>query len=407
MKELKLKIPEKLLVLYSTLKRYIVIFGGRGSSKSWTVADFLILKAYESEKRILCTREIQKSIKDSVHKLICDRIKALGLESFFVITDRAIRGTNGSEFIFAGLKHNPDIIKSMEGIDYAWCEEAQSLSRKSLEVLTPTIRKPGSQIIFTYNPTDEEDPVHVDYTLADRDDTIKIEINYNDNPFFPDVLKEELEYDKRTDYDKYLHKWEGKCIKHSEAQVFYGKWEVNSFEAPEDTFFYFGADWGFSKDPSTLVRCFIIDRILYIDYEFYEVGVEIDKLPGRFEAVPESKIYPIKADSARPDTISYMKRHGYNKMSGSKKGKGSIEDGIEFIKSFEKIVINPRCKNTIDEFRYYSYVVDPRTGNMSNKIEDKNNHIIDALRYALEDLMRHKKRNQKAPSKNLNQVIGW
>jgi len=388
MKELKLKIPEKLLPIYSTNKRYIVIHGGRGSSKSWTVADFLILKAYETEKRILCTREIQKSIKDSVHKLICDRIKALGLESFFVITERSIRGTNGSEFIFAGLKHNPDIIKSMEGIDYAWCEEAQSLSRKSMEILTPTIRKEGSQIIYTYNPTNEDDPVHEDYTLVDRSDTLEIEINYNDNPFFPDVLKEELEYDKRTDHDKYLHKWEGKCVAHSEAQIFFGKWQVEEFEAPEGTFFYFGADWGFSNDPSTLVRCYVNENILYIDYEFYEVGVDIDKLPERFSRIPESKKFPIVGDSARPDTINYIHRNGYM-IERSIKGKGSIEDGVQFIRSMERIVIHPRCKHTIDEFRHYSYVVDSKTDKISNKIEDKNNHIIDALRYALEKLMRN------------------
>ena len=130
MNELKIKIPDKLLPIYSTKKRFIVVYGGRGSAKSWTIADFLIIQAYQSTKRILCTREIQKSIKDSVHKLICDRIKTLGLESFFTITERTIRGNNGSEFIFSGLKHNPDVIKSMEGIDYAWCEESQSLSRK-------------------------------------------------------------------------------------------------------------------------------------------------------------------------------------------------------------------------------------------------------------------------------------
>jgi len=247
MLNIDLKIPDKLLPLYNAKDRFIDIYGGRGSAKSWTVADFLLIKGVKNRKRILNTREIQKSIKDSVHKLFCDRIRALGLESFFDITDRAIKGQNGTELLFHGLKHNPDIIKSMEGIDYAWCEEAQSLSRKSLEILTPTIRKPNSQIIFTYNPTNDYDPVHKDYTLADRDDCLKININYSDNPFFPEVLKKELEYDKKTDHDKYLHKWEGKCILHSEAQVFYDKWEVKEFDTPKDVELNYGADWGFAK----------------------------------------------------------------------------------------------------------------------------------------------------------------
>lgn len=391
MTELKLNIPKKLLPIFTTTKRFIVLLGGRGSAKSWAVADFLIIRAYKQQTRMLCTREIQKSIKDSVHKLLSDRIKALGLAPFFKITDQSILGKNGSEFLFKGLRHNPDEIKSTEGIDIAWLEEAQNVSRKSLEILTPTIRKENSQIIFTYNPTNDNDPVHEDYTLANRDDTLVIEINYNDNPFFPKVLYNEMKYDKRVDYDKYLHKWEGKCVQHSEAQIFFGKWIVDDFEAPNKAFFNFGADWGFSNDPSTLIRSFIIDKTLYIDYDFYEVGVDIDHLPSRFDQIPDSRNYPIIADSARPETINYMKRHGFPKIKGAKKGKGSIEDGITHLRGYEKIIIHPRCKHTITEFRLYSYKCDPHSGEISNIIQDKDNHLIDALRYSGEDLMRMRK----------------
>ena len=392
--------PPKLRPIYYSDKRYICLDGGRGSAKSWSVADFLLAKGLEKKKRILCTREVQNTIKDSVHKLLSDRIDFYKLDNFYDIKNDSIIGKNGTEFIFKGLLRNINDIKSMEGIDYCWSEEAQSISRKSLETLIPTIRKEGSQIIFTYNPTNDTDPVHVDYKLSGRDDCLSITINYDDNPYFPEVLRKEMEYDRAHDIDKYYHIWMGQTVKHSEAQVFFGKWAIEDFETPEGVMFYFGADWGFSKDPSTLIRCFIKDRKLYIDYEFYGVGIEIDKLPDYFRQVPDSVKYPITADSSRPETISYIRRNGFPLIKSSIKGKGSVEDGIEFLRGYEKIIIHPGCKHTIDEFRLYSYVVDKMTGNITKKIEDKNNHIIDAIRYSQEDLMRHN-------IGSVGRAVGW
>ena len=184
------------------------------------MATFLILKSLEKKCRILCTREIQLSIKDSVWKLLNEKICENGWESLFKLTERSVVCIKtGSEFIFKGLHGNGQDIKSTEGIDYAWVEEAQSVSRNSLEILIPTIRREGSQIIFTYNPLFEEDPVHADYNLTDRDDVLKIEMNWRDNPWFPDVLKQDLEYDKRTNENKYLHIWEGKTVAFTNEQI--------------------------------------------------------------------------------------------------------------------------------------------------------------------------------------------
>ena len=387
--DLKLQIPNKFLPLFTTDKRYIDLYGGRGSGKSHVIATFLIIKALKEKTRILCAREIQNSIKDSVHKLLADKIDELKLDKYFTVKHDSIVCMNGSEFIFKGLLRNPQEVKSLEGADYCWIEEAMAVSRKSLEILTPTIRKPGSQIIFTYNPTNEDDPVHADYTLIDRDDTLKIESNYDDNPFFPEVLRAEMEYTKRTDFDKYLHIWKGQCVKHSQAQVFYGKWQVEDFEHG-DEFLYFGADWGFSNDPTALVRCFIRDNNLYIDYEAWGIGIDIDKTPAMFSQIPDSDKYPITADSARPETISYMQQHGFHKMKRSIKGKGSVEDGIAHLRGYEKIIIHSRCKKTIDEFRHYCYKTDNKTGQISSVLEDQFNHVIDALRYSLEDVMKHR-----------------
>jgi PBSX family phage terminase large subunit len=213
-------IPAKLHPLYSTDKRFIDIYGGRGSGKSHGVGTFLLAESRLHKKRSLCCREIQRSIKDSVWQLLTEKIDYYRWDYEYDITDAAIiHKKTRSDFIFKGLRGNAQDIKSTEGIDYAWVEEAMSVSRKSLEVLVPTVRNPGSQIIFTYNPTLEEDPVHVDYTLADRNDTLKIEMNWRDNPWFPEVLRADMEYDKATNLDKYWHVWEGQVERYSNDQI--------------------------------------------------------------------------------------------------------------------------------------------------------------------------------------------
>jgi phage terminase large subunit len=278
-------------------------------------------------------------------------------------------------------------VKSTEGVDIAWVEEADTISNESLDLLIPTVRKPRSEIWFTFNPDSPDDPVYTRFVKTERPDAIVRKVNYNDNPWFPDVLRREMEWDRAHDTDKWLHVWQGEPRTASNAQVFSGRWRVESFETPEDAQFYHGADWGFSVDPTALVRCYIADRTLYIDREAYGVGVDIDDTPQLFESVPTAKQWRITADSARPETISYMRKAGFD-IAGAKKGKGSVEDGIEFIKSFHEIVVHPRCKHAIDELKMYSYKLDRLTGEPTPVLEDKHNHIVDALRYALEPIMR-------------------
>jgi len=168
-------------------------------------------------------------------------------------------------------------------------------------------------------------------------------------------------------------------------------WTVEEFERPEGTVHRLGADWGFSVDPSVLVRCSVDGRRLYVDYEAYMIGCEIDMLPDLFDRVPESRKWFITADSARPETISYMRNHGFPKINSATKGAGSVEDGIEFLKSYD-IVVHPRCKHLIDELTLYSYKTDPLTGEVLPILADKNNHVIDSLRYACEAIRRVTKR---------------
>ena len=376
------EIPEKLLFLLTEKKRYKVAYGGRGSGKSWTDARCLILLAMKSKVRILCTRQLQTSIRDSVHKLLSDSIAFLGLDSFFDITRDSIRCHNGSEFIFKGIQNNVNEIKSIEGIDYCWVEEAQSVSEESWNILIPTIRKENSEIWVTFNPDREEDATYQRFIKNPPPDSIVQLVNYNDNPWFPEVLRKEMEYDKEVDYGKYEHIWLGKTVIDTDLQIYHGKFELKEFATPNDAVFYYGADWGFAKDPTAVVRCFIKDQCLYVDYESGGVEVEFEDLPKLFDVIPDIRRWEIRADNARPETISYMSRQQFN-IKACPKWKGSVEDGIEYIRSFRRIYVHPRCKHTYEEFKFYSYKQDKNTGDVLPIVVDKDNHYMDALRYAL------------------------
>lgn len=352
------------------------------SGKSYAFADCCLIKSLEKPIRILCARQLQNSIRDSVHKLLCDRIEALKLNNYFYITRESIKGLNGSEFIFKGIQNNVNEIKSMEGIDICWIEEAQSVSNESWEILIPTIRKEDSEIWISFNPDREDDATYKKFVKNPPENCKSVLLNYTDNPYFPDVLKKEMEYCKKVDFEKYEHIWLGKTILQTEAQIFRGKYELKDFEARDEERFFFGADWGFASDPIALTRCFIKDNCLYIDYEAGGVGVDFDEIPQLFDSIPDVRKWEIKADSARPETISYVKQKGFNIIS-CPKWKGSVEDGIGYLRSFEKIYIHPRCKNTYKEFQLYSYKTDKNSGEVLPIILDKDNHYIDSLRYAL------------------------
>ncbi len=368
--------------------RYKGAHGGRGSGKSHAFAELLVVRAVSTRGfRAACVREVQKSLKNSVKLLVEDKIKALGVSHLFTILEAEIKTPGGGVIMFQGMQnHTADSIKSLEGFDVAWVEEAQSLSQRSLDLLRPTLRKEGSELWFSWNPGKPTDPVDV---LLRGDspprNAVVVEVNWNDNPYLPDDLREEQEDDAKRDPDKWAHVWGGKYSLNSETRVF-RNWRVEEFDTPKDAVHRFGADWGFAVDPTVLVRCHIDGRKLYVDYEAYKVGCEIDHLPKLFKTIEGADKWLIRADSARPETVSYMKRQGFRIISAIK-GQGSIEDGIEFLKSFD-IIVHPRCLHVIEELTLFAYKIDEHTGDILPVLSDKDNHTIDALRYALEELRR-------------------
>lgn len=364
--------------------RYKGAHGGRGSGKSHFFAEMLVEECLISPTRAVCVREVQKSLTQSVKRLIEDKITRLGVSHRFDVQRDVINVDNGGMIIFQGMQsHTADSVKSLEGFRIAWVEEAQSLSQHSLDLLRPTIRAPSSELWFSWNPSKETDPVDVLLRGKERiPESVVVEANWSDNPWLPDELLKEKDWDQRRDPDKYAHIWLGEYQRNSEARVFQN-WRVEEFETPTDARFYLGADWGFSVDPTVLVRCFVNGRTLYVDQELYQVGCEIDRTPALFDKMEGASRWPIRADSARPETISYMQRHGYPRIVPANKGAGSVEDGIEFLKSYD-IVVHPRCRHTADELTLYSWKTDKLTGEVLPVLEDKKNHVIDALRYAVE-----------------------
>lgn len=407
--------------------RHRVAFGGRGAAKSWTFAEKLLIRGTMRVERVLCTREYQRSIRDSVHRLLVDQINRLGLgllgSGFYIVTDKEIRGRNGTLFIFQGLHRNEQGIKSLEGVTIAWVEEAQAVSQGSMDTLIPTIRQEGAEIWWSFNPKLPTDPV--DKLFRGKEGpppgTVLIPVNYYDNPWFPAVLHRDMEFDARRDPDKHAHIWLGAYLQRSEAKVF-RNWRIMRFDVPEEAVLRFGADWGFSIDPTVLVQAFIgswsdepwnsdpvadpFGRVLFVAREAYEVGCPVDELPALFAGsdegqkigeerwknekgrpgVPGANRWKIVADSARPELIAYMKARGFN-IEPAVKGPGSLEEGVTFLQSFD-ICVHPDCVHVADELTHYSYEVDKLTQAVLPKLADRDNHTIDALRYALEAVRR-------------------
>lgn len=389
----KLTVPVAFAPLFAPA-RYKVFYGGRGGGKSWAFADALLLFALVYPLRVLCARELQVSIADSVHRLLRDRIAARGLGRFFSVTSTSITGCNGSEFLFKGLRHNITEIKSLEGIDICWVEEAQKVSRDSWDLLTPTIRAEDSEIWVSFNPGSPDDPTWTDFVENPRPDSIVRKVTWRDNPYFSATLEAERRACLEQDPEKYRWIWDGEPRVITEAQIFGGRYVVEEFETPSGVRLFYGADWGFANDPTTLVRAFVRGDELFVDQEAWAKGIELENLDRLFDQVPESRRWAIRADSSRPEIIKSMRRRGFI-VKPCKKWPGSIEEGVTVLRGFRRILVHPRCVHVAEEMRLYSYKTDPLNNEVLPIILDKNNHCMDALRYGLEPVIRGKIAREK------------
>ncbi len=374
--------------------RVKVAYGGRDSGKSWNFARALLLIAAVSPLQIFCCREWQTSIRDSVHKLLREMVISLGLRRYFEVTNQYIRSKTGAEFVFAGLASDPAGIKSAEAFDIAWVEEAYNISKASWNFLEPTIRKANSEIWVSFNPSQEDDFIYQKFVAnAPPPDAIVKMFNYSDNPWQSEAIRVAREHMMSTDPEEYLNVYAGQCKVLNSSVIYGGRYERAILNPPGERYesrrdwgeFLLGVDFGFSQDPTVMLKVWYSEKLrtIYIEKESWGKHVELNDMGAKFlRDIPESKNYPARCDNSRPETISHLHTSGIRALA-VEKWKGSIEDGIAFIKS-QKIVVHPSCKYTWEELGKYRYKVDRRTGDVLPEIVDKDNHCADALRYALE-----------------------
>lgn len=388
--QLQAKFPSKLECLFQPA-RYKILYGGRGAAKSWGVARALIVRAGERPTRVLCAREFQSSIRDSVHRLLADQVNELGYSSFFTVGQQAITGLNGSEFSFEGIRHNVNKIKSYEGVDIAWVEEAQTVSKSSWETLIPTIRRDGSEIWVTFNPELDTDETYQRFITNPPPGAVVKKLNWQDNPWFPQVLRDEMELLKSRDMDAYLNIWEGHCRVTLEGAVYSKELRAATAE---------GRLCRVPYDPSQPVHTFWdlgwadCTSILFAQKIGFDYRV-IDAYQSRLEKLPhylkilQTKEYvygmhylPHDADNeslGAPSIKRQMQKLGH-RVHVLERPKRK-QDGIDAVRSvFNRLYVDEgRCADAIQAWRHYSYEIDEHGQWSKEPAHDENSHYADAL----------------------------
>lgn len=392
-----IEFPDKLAFLFEP-HRYKVAYGGRGSGKSWSFARALLLHGAQKPLRILCTREIQKSIADSVHKLLADQIAALGLGSFYDVQQAYIKGRNGTEFSFAGLQqHTIDSIKSYEGVDIVWVEEAHAVVKKSWDVLLPTIRKPGSEIWAGYNPQLESDETHQRFVISPPPDCVSVLMNYSDNPWFPDVLEQERLHAKATmKPESYDHIWEGKCMPAVEGAIYFEQMsqaESRIANVPHDgllkTHVIFDLGW---NDAMTIILAQkVAGEIRIIHYieghqrTLAEYSAELKGLMLDGQPINWGHVY-LPHDG-------YAKRHQSGKSDAEVMGQLGwsvlpvpnmhVETGINRVREvFPRVYFNrDRTARLVECLKRYRRQINQQTNEPGAPLHDEYSHGADVMRY--------------------------
>lgn len=419
MSDTNAQFPVKMASLFDKA-RYKIYYGGRGAGKSHSAAKALLILAAKSPVRVLCAREYQTSIKDSVHKLLCDQIELMNMHSIYEITQNSIRGRNGSEFAFVGLKNNVANVKSYEGIDICWVEEAQTVSRMSWNTLIPTIRKEGSEIWVTFNPELETDETYQRFVLRPPDGAVVQKINWNDNPWFPEVLALEKDALKSRDPSAYQTVWEGLCRLTVDGAIFANEMQVAELD---------GRITKVTYDPTKPVHA-IFDlgwadstAIWFLQF----VGMET-----RLIRYHEDSQKTISHYLALMQTYGYMYDtlwlpHDAQNKTLASNGK-SIEEIVRAAGYKTRIIertpvadsINAartifrncwfdreNCYDGLQCLRHYRYDVDPETGQFSRQpLHDIYSHGADAFRY-IGLMINEPKPRRKVQNQNYGQPLGW
>lgn len=394
-----IEIPVEYKRLFDKDWREAGIYGGRFSLKSHTVARYLLIRAREKKTRVACFREFQSSIADSSHQLLKDLIELYNLTDFQVTDKAIVNKITGSDFLFKGLFNNEQTIKSIEGIDIAWVEEAQTVSKESLDVLTPTVRKEGSQIIYTYNRLVEDDPVHVRLVIEGRPNTLIINVNYDiavKYGMLTDVIVREIEDDKEKRPGLYKTKWLGAPT--GNEHKIYKNWNLIDEIPHEARLIARWLDFGFTNDPSSIGDVYEYNGGYIFDQRLYQRGMLNKPLADAILSYEDPQTLVI-ADSAEPKSIAEISSYGVNIVGVAKtRGESSSET---FVKWSIGIVQNQRCSltkrslETVKEYMNYLWLVD-KNGKILN-VEDPKcaNHSMAGIRYVLCTMVNNSSRDME------------
>lgn len=387
-------IPVEYKRLFDKDWREAAVYGGRFSLKSHTVARILLIQARQERKRVACFREFQNSIAESSHQLLADLINKYELTEFKVTDNAIFNRVNGSDFLFKGLHRNEQSIKSIEGIDIAWVEEAQTISTPSLEVLTPTVRKPGSQIIYTYNRLEEEDPVHKRLVLEGRPNSLIINTNYDiavKYGYMPEQTLLEINDDKEKRPALYKHKWLGEPNT-LEGRI-YNDWATVDEIPHEAQLVRYGLDFGYSIDPTVIVALYYYNGGYIIDEIAYQKGLSNKSIYDILDNHPRAMVV---ADSAEPKSIQEIYDYGIN-IIGVIKGKDSVNQGIQYVQQ-QRISLTARSVKTRTAYLAYKWArdKDDKTLGVPDDTVHEWSNPMDAIRYGF-DALRPKKERKLRP----------
>lgn len=412
--------PAKLKCLFEPKNsRYRILYGGRGAGKSHSVARALLCMGVQTTLRILCAREFQTSIKDSVHKLLVDQIYNLGLEAHYEITQTTIRGTNGTEFIFAGIKNNVNGLKSIEGIDYCWVEEANNVTQTSWDVLIPTIRKENSEIWITFNPELPTDETYKRFVISPPDNAVVQKVNWNDNPWFPEVLDLERQSLKNKDFEAYQNVWEGFTRSTIDGAVFAKEMQRAEqdnritnvpYDPIKPVMAVFDIGWA-DATAIWFVQFVGMETRLIRYYETTQTTIsEILAKMQTFGYVYDTLYLPHDAQnktlaSHGRSIEEIVRSSGYNVRII---GRVPIADSINAARTiFNQCYFDKN--NTaagLDCLRHYRYEIDPDTKAFSLKpVHDQYSHGADAFRYI--GLMIQEKKVVKRKPMNYDGISSW
>jgi phage terminase large subunit len=389
----RIEFPDKLQCLFKPC-RYKVLYGGRGGAKSWGVARALLVLGASKPLRILCAREFQNSITESVHALLSDQIRDMGLDGFYEIQNSTIIGKNGTQFHFAGLRHNVTKIKSFEGVDVCWVEEAQTVSKSSWDVLIPTIRKNGSEIWITFNPLLETDETYQRFVVHPPTNSAIEKINWSDNPWFPDTLKQEMLDLKTRDPDAYLTVWEGHCRQTLDGAIYANELRLATEErricrVPYDAGKPVHTFWDLGRSDSTSIW---FAQVVGFEFRIIDFYQSRGHALGHYLKVLQDRPYHygevwLPHDATHELLASEMTIEQQVRATGRTvriAPRMSVADGINMARTvFSKCFFDEeKTADGLNCLRHYRYDVDPDSKQFSkNPLHDWASHAADAFRY--------------------------